>query len=197
MPKTRKHVYERVDDDAESSGTRSLTQSWASSVRSREQRLASRPRRKGFRAFSSPRSFSCEWGDSNPHGEWVPGIPSGGQLAMLSPDGAVDISDFYATGEVTPTRFGELPPGSQQLAVYGDGSHCVEPLCSVVGIVPDGSIVILADNWAGHALAPQRFAIGPPCTVCSINEFMFDSARPWFAFDDLAVKVRITGWRRP
>lgn len=131
------------------------------------------------------------------NGEWVPGFEARGQLAMLAADGTVDIWDFLSdAGEITSTTYGVLPPQTQQLAVFSSdlSYQCVEPWCAVLGVATDGSITVLQNNAEGHALAPQRFDIGPPCTVCSLDEMQLVHSAPgsypsWYAFDDLAVQV--------
>lgn len=152
-----------------------------------------------YTAFSDPPSvdFAGTWPNvvlSADDGEWVPETEGQTQLALLDPSGTVNIWDFHGDpAEVEPLLFGNLTAGTQQIATFDfdGGTGCVTPYCGVVGVAPDGSIELLTDNGTGRALEKQRFDFGVPCTACAIDQNELRAVPEWFAFDTLAVRVRI------
>lgn len=100
------------------------------------------------------------------------------QVAMLAPDGAVDVWSFQGPlSEITDSLFGYVPAGSQQ--IMRDDS------ASVYSIDSAGNLVVLKNNGAGRSLRAQQFPIGPPCSICTIAETV--GAPEWFALDLVAV----------
>jgi hypothetical protein len=104
------------------------------------------------------------------------------QVALLAPDGTIDILALGSTpGEILDTSFGVVP-GAQQLQASFPGSPGLQ---SIVTLDDQGRVVLLRNNGRGRALRPQYFPLRNGCTVCTLGETA--NYVDWFALDTIAI----------